>query len=96
MITVILTFGNDAEPNGWQAALNPSVGVAKGVGAFSDRLTGANTESKTRLRLLVKPSDCAMLQLLLGFKEPFLGIPLEGYRLARGAETLKAVVNIAG
>lgn len=60
-MTVELTSDSVAEPNGWPGALDPSTGVARGVGAFSDNLTGANTELKTRLRFLARDSICDIL-----------------------------------
>lgn len=62
-----LTFDNIAEPNGWPGALDPSAGVARGVGAFSVSLMGANTELKTRLRLRARESICDMVQYVLNF-----------------------------
>lgn len=72
LVTIELTFGNVAEPNGWPGAVDPSAGVARGVGAFSDNLTGANTELKTRLRLRTRESICAMLQCGVEFSVAFL------------------------
>jgi hypothetical protein len=62
-----LTFDNATEPNGWPGALDPSAGVARGVGLFSVSLRGANTELKTRLRLLARESVRDMLQCVLRF-----------------------------
>ena len=72
LMTIGLTFGNVAEPNGLPWAVDPSAGVARGVGAFSDSLTGANTELKTRLRLRARGSICDMLQCGLEFSVAFL------------------------
>lgn len=72
LAAIELTFDTVAEPNGWPAAVDPSAGVARGVGAFSDSLTGANTELKTRLRLRARGSICDMLQCGLVFSIAFL------------------------
>lgn len=69
-----LTFGNVAEPNGWPGAVDPRAGVARGVGAFSDSVTGANTELKTRLRLRARECICDMLQGGVEFSMAFLFI----------------------
>lgn len=70
-MTITPTFDNVAEPNGRPGAVEPMVGVAKGVGAFSDNLTGANTELKTRLRPLARVSACDILQHGLKFQWHF-------------------------